>query len=225
MGESLIRTSNPLQHAAELALPVLRDAIAQRGMARLAVPGGSVARISGLLREALGEDWKRVRLTWIDERCVDFDHADSNRGQAYRAGYLSDDDPPLQELPLWLDDETPARAQARVQAKLERDFGNRLDVVVYGLGEDGHLASLFPGHPAMFARDRITHVPDSPKPPPARMTMTFALLRAAGRALLVVSGEAKRAALERVVSGDPELPANILPELTIVTDLDVGEAA
>src|SRR5690606_11776660 len=98
------------------------------------------------------------------------------------------------------------------------------DLVIYGMGEDGHLASLFPGHPALFAKGRVAHVPDSPKPPPERMTLTFDLLRAAGRALLVVTGEAKRPALQRVLAGDPELPANILPELTIVTDLEVGEA-
>lgn len=222
MGESIIKTKDPVGRAAEVAVDRLRESIVARNSARFAVSGGSSSKVTGLVREKLSaEEWGKVRLTWIDERCVSFDDPESNRGQAYRAGFLSADRKPLQELPLWLDDETPERAIARVRKALEDDFGNGLDVVFYGLGEDGHIASIFPGKPATYQKGKVALVTDSPKPPAQRMTLLFDILRTAKHALLVVSGESKREPLQRVVSGDTDMPANILPELTIVTDLEL----
>lgn len=222
MGESIVKTEDPVGRAAQYAADRLREAIALRNCARFAISGGSSAKVTGLVREKLGaEAWGRVRLTWIDERCVPFADPDSNRGQAYRAGFLSEEEKPLQEVPLWLDDETPKQAIARVEKAIGDDFEDGLDVVFYGLGEDGHIASIFPGKPATYQRGTIALVPDSPKPPAQRMTLLLELLRTAAHAFLVVSGESKREALQRVVSGDTSMPANILPELTIVTDLEL----
>lgn len=225
MGESLVKTKEPVAHAAGLVVDSLRKCLATSPSVRFAVSGGSSAKVTGLVRESLtAEEWGKVRLTWIDERCVPFDDADSNRGQAYRAGFLSAEQKPLQELPLWLDGETPDRAVSRVRKALEDDFGNGLDVVFYGLGEDGHIASIFPGQPATYLKGKVAVVSDSPKPPAQRMTLLFDILRTAKHAFLVVGGESKRAPLQRVVSGDTDMPANVLPELTIVTDLELQTA-
>ena len=70
----------------------------------------------------------------------------------------------------------------------------------------------------------IATLDDSPKPPPQRVTLTYEILRTSRAQVLVASGEGKRAALERVLSGDPLAPANALPELTLVTNLKLGAA-
>jgi len=225
VGEGLIVTADPLSKAAELLAHAIRASVAEKGGCRFAVTGGSAARALGLAIPSIpNEDWKRVALTWIDERRVPFDSPESNRGEAYRQGWLSKDRPPAFELPLWLDDDTPAKAVKRVSAAIDQHFKSRLDVAFFGIGPDGHIASLFPGHPARFVKGPVTTLDDSPKPPPQRITLTYEFLRTSRVNILVGMGEEKRAALERVVSGDPLAPANALPELTIVTDIDLKRA-
>jgi 6-phosphogluconolactonase len=162
--------------------------------------------------------WGRLRLTWVDERCVPFLDPDSNRGGAYRDGQLDPSDPPGLELPLYLDGETPVEACARVAAALRERFDGGLDALLLGMGEDGHIASLFPGRP--FERvggPPVFPVPDSPKPPRRRITLALSLLAAAESAVLLASGAGKREALERLAAGDPALPASALLSLTVVS--------
>ena len=222
MGERLIVTATPVDEAARLVVAAIQESIAEKSGARFAVAGGSAARALGVVVNALPADvWSRVALTWVDERRVPLDSPHSNRGDAYRHGWLSKDRPAGFELPLWLDDETPERATKRVRIALEDKFASRLDVTLLGIGEDGHIASLFPGHLARFAKGPVALVEDSPKPPPQRITLTYEILRKSKAHVLLAMGESKRAALTALLSGDPLAPANALPDLTIVTDLDV----
>ena len=89
------------------------------------------------------------------------------------------------------------------------------------MGADGHVASLFPDREAPRA-GCVAFVPDAPKPPPRRITLTRAALATARHILLVAVGEEKRAALDRLCAGDPRLPATGLPGLVVVTDLDLA---
>jgi 6-phosphogluconolactonase len=187
---------------------------------RLAIPGGSALAALKVARAALGSTWARVRLTWVDERCVPFASAESNRGAAYRGGALTREAPPAAELLLYEDGEAAEDAVRRVERAIDARFDAGLDVLLLGMGEDGHIASLFPGRSSP-AGARVEHVSASPKPPPDRITLTRALLDTARSAILLVSGEAKREALERLVAGDPSLPAHGLPGLDVVTDLDL----
>jgi len=204
------------------AAGVLADAVAAvdraRGGARLAVPGGSALAVLGPARRALGTRWRRVRLTWVDERCVPFADPESNRGEAYRTGALDPADPPFAELPLYLDGEPGADAVTRVEAGVDPLFAGGLDVLLVGMGPEGHIASIFPGWQAPRGA-RAAFVQRSPKPPPERITLTPALLSMASAAVLVLSGAAKRPALERVVANDPAMPVTALRGLTIVTDI------
>jgi 6-phosphogluconolactonase len=104
---------------------------------------------------------------------------------------------------------------------LEDGFDGGLDVVLLGLGEDGHSASLFPGR--AWPGAAVHAVEDSPKPPPGRITLGLGLLAAAPVAVLLALGEAKAPALRRLLRRDPALPASALPRLTVVTDLPSGE--
>ena len=121
-------------------------------------------------------------------------------------------------LPLFLDGEEGERAVARVAAVLSSDFDGALDAILLGMGEDGHVASLFPGRPAP-EEAMVAHVTASPKPPPERVTLTRPFLATARHAVLLACGEGKRSALERLGRGDPSLPAHGLRGLTVVTDL------
>lgn len=188
---------------------------------RLAIAGGSAAAAMQHVLAALpAETRRRLRLTWADERCVPVADRESNRGAAQRAGLLPTDN--ATTLPLWHDDDTPDAALARVTADFNRDFEGGLDVALLGIGEDGHVASLFPGHPALADTQPVAHITDSPKPPPARMTLTLPVLRAAHCVLLAL-GEGKRAALTRLRRGDPSIPAGMLAHLIVFTDLELEE--
>jgi 6-phosphogluconolactonase len=216
----LVVSGEPVRAAAAAVVAAVRAADRRTGP-RLAVPGGSAAKAIRPVRDALSAAgiWHRVRLTWVDERCVPFDSEDSNRGAAYRAGFLDAGAPPGTEVALFADEESPDDAVVRVRSRLASAFDGALDVALLGMGEDGHIASLFVGRGD--AEGPVAHVPDSPKPPPSRITLTRAFLRTASRSVLLATGEQKRAALTRLVRGDDTLPASGLPELTIVTDLEM----
>jgi len=179
---------------------------------RLAIPGGLA---SSALDRASIHAWDHLRLTWVDERMVPFDHPDSNRGGAWRADLLT---APGLELPLVRDGESPEAAASRASAALRTAFGNGLDVLLLGLGEDGHLASLFPGQ-VWHGPNPVLIVRNSPKPPALRLSLSLPFLQTAPRAILLATGEAKRRALGRLLNGDPALPGTHLADLDVVTDL------
>lgn len=207
--------------AAEAVLAALVRADAASGRSRLAIPGGSAVVVMRAVLAGLPEAARRrLHLTWVDERCVPLADKESNRGAAARAGLLPGDC--AVTLPLWWDDVSAGVALGRASAGLREQFADGLDVALLGLGEDGHIASLFPGRAARAGT--VAHVPDSPKPPAERMTLTLATLQRAGLCVLLVLGEGKRAALERLRRGDPRLPGSALERLRVYTDLDVEEA-
>jgi 6-phosphogluconolactonase len=218
-----IEASNPVDAATERLMESLEVVIEARGEARLAISGGSVARVVGDLRRAMGAKWECVALTWVDERCAPLDHADSNRGAAYRDGQLDRSDPCGFELGLFLDGETPDQAVTRVDSSLLDRFDGALDVNLLGMGEDGHVASLFPGKGWEGPR-RAIHISDSPKPPLNRISMTRSMLATARLHLLLAMGEGKRDSLRRLRFEDPALPATGLAGLEVVTDQSVEEA-
>jgi 6-phosphogluconolactonase len=142
----------------------------------------------------------------------------SNRGEAHRLGHLDAEDPPALELPLYLDGETGAQACLRVGAALASDFGGGLDVLLLGLGEDGHSASLFPSR-RPWPEVSVLAVEDSPKPPLGRVTLGLTMLKTARVTVLIALGSAKAPALRRLLQRDPELPASVLEGLAVVTDV------
>jgi 6-phosphogluconolactonase len=215
----LVRAGDPVESAGALLADGVLAVDRERGATRLAIPGGSALPALAAAQRRLGDAWRRVLLTWVDERCVPLAHRESNRGAAYRAGLLGADRAPRRELPLYLDGERGDEAVARVELALTEIFDDALDVLLLGMGEEGHVASLFPGwSPPPGAR--VAFVASSPKPPPQRVTLTRRALLTARCAILVATGEAKRAALRRLLGGDPLLPAQGIPGLTVVTDLD-----
>lgn len=225
---ALVVDPAPFERAAELLTRVIESVLVERGSVRLAIPGGSALEAAVRARSTLGDRWRSVSLTWVDERCVSFADPESNRGTAARSGLFEatasgDPEPgsarsPARVLPLFRDGESPPAAIARVEQALASGFGDALDVVLLGMGADGHVASLFPGRAEVWP-GRVVHVADSPKPPSDRISLTRAFLATARHVILVAAGASKREALRRLLAGDEALPAHGLEGLVVVTDL------
>lgn len=238
---TVVVTQDPIGEAAALLADALHRVLAQQDTARLAIPGGSALAAAPAAQARVGEDWSRIALTWTDERCVAKTDPASNWGEAERLGLCGRDPEtgvpdsasqpaahPAAMLPLYLAPETPRAAASRALDDWEAVFRGAIDIALLGLGEDGHIASLFPAAAAPDASPRpfesrrhasIFHVEDSPKPPADRITLSIDALATAQRSILVVQGESKRVAAARLVSGDVALPATHLPNLTLITDL------
>jgi len=228
----LIVSSEPITRAAEMLTEMLSSLALEKEFVRLAIPGGSALEVAVRSRTALEQQWSRIALTWVDERCVPEEDPESNRGAAARSGLLgskkttesiamSSGFDPIIVLELYADGETPEQAALRSAGELRENFGNGIDVSLLGMGGDGHIASLFPGR-SHSTQKSVVHVLDSPKPPSDRITLTRHTLETARFSLLVAVGESKRKALTRLISGDTGLPAWGLPGLVIVTDLDLA---
>jgi 6-phosphogluconolactonase len=200
-----------LEAAARAVVTALNMTLATRASARLAVAGGSAVPVLKRVRELAPAQWPRVCLTWVDERRVAHADAASNIGAAARAGVL---DAPAARctLPLILDDElaSPERACTRIAAAVAKDFDGALDVTLLGLGEDGHIASLFPGMAWDAGDAPVFLIDNAPKPPPARITLSRAFIASASTHVVYAVGAGKRDAITRTRAGDAALPLTTL---------------
>jgi 6-phosphogluconolactonase len=172
--------------------------------------GGSTALIFlGALRDA-SVDWSHITLYWADERAVPPDHPDSNYGLAERLllSPLGGRAPQAVRMPA----ELPDLAQAAAQ--YDRALPAALDLLILGVGDDGHVCSLFPNHPVLNVRDtRVAAIENSPKPPPRRLTLTMPYVVSSRRIWIVALGARKLPVLQQAVSRQ-----------TITTPLDMVTA-
>jgi 6-phosphogluconolactonase len=185
-----------------------RQALAARGRFSLALSGGSVAEafFPRLARVAL--DWPRTDVFWGDERAVAPSDTDSNYGRA-RALWFQPAGIPRERLHRMEADAADLFAAARAYAELlEQRLGTppRLDLVLLGVGPDGHVCSLFPGHPLLREEQRwVAALEDAPKPPPRRMTLTLPTL-AAARLVVIAALDAAKAPALRAAREQPDSP-------------------
>lgn len=181
---------------AQIFVKCVEEHARRAGGFSLALPGGSVAEAFCPALAAAGVDWKRADLFWCDERAVPSDHQDSNFRVANEL-LLRRVDVPAERIHRMPADAADLDAAA---ASYEREIlgipgGHGFDIVLLGVGPDGHVCSLFPGHPALEEASRLVlAIEDSPKPPPRRLTLTLPALR---NAFLVAAafGESKSAAI------------------------------
>ncbi len=200
--------------AAAFLLAEMRAAIAARGFCRLALSGGNTPRRinAELVKQAGDFPWNHVQITFGDERCVPPDHADSNYRMA-RETLLETAAIPegnVFRIRGEIDPEEAARDyEARLAAVAARVGESRYvhDLLLLGLGEDGHTASLFPGSPALAETDRNVIPATGPKPPPQRITMTFPLLNAARHIVFLAQGAAKLPLIDEILAGTGDYPA------------------
>lgn len=214
---------------AEALYTFLDEAAARRGRATLAIPGGRspgpvltalAGMCSGFVRE-------RLHLLWLDERAVPLGHADRNDAPtlaAWRAGGALPAF--VHPMPAERADLDAAAADYADQLKAATGGDGVLDVCLIGIGEDGHLASLFPNHPGLKELAEVFAVHDSPKPPPRRLTLSLPVLHRARRHVVIALGAAKGVIAKRAVGGpDPAIPVSLLPRDRTVWYLDDAAAA
>ncbi|GIJ47419.1 6-phosphogluconolactonase [Virgisporangium aliadipatigenens] len=199
--------------AARLAV-TLADAQAVRGTASVVLTGGGIAaKLYSALRDAPyrdAVDWSRVDFWWGDERFLPTGDPERNETQARAALLDALPVPPenIHAMPATdgPDGGDPDAAAARYAAALAGPF----DVVLLGVGEDGHVASLFPGHPEVDITDlTVSAVRDSPKPPPTRITLTLPVLTSAREVWLVAAGAGKAEAVASALSDGPVPAARV----------------
>jgi 6-phosphogluconolactonase len=224
--ETLVRVSpdaEVLAQAAAARLVVrLVDAQAERGLASVVLTGGRTAeRIYLALRDSPARDavdWRRVDVWWGDERFLPAGDPERNETQA-RAALLDalPLDParvhPMPASDLGLDPETAAAQYAETLAAAARPGTARLphfDLLLLGVGEDGHVASVFPEHPVAYETRPVAGVRGSPKPPASRITLTLPALNTAEEVWLLASGPEKASAVGMALvghAGPVQLPA------------------
>ncbi len=191
--------------AAEWIADRIHEIIAGEGRCALALAGGETPRpVYCLLAKSEFSrhiDWQKVEFYFGDERCVPPDHPDSNYRMAYETLFSSLHIAPVQVHRI--EAERPDRDQAA--ADYDAILPQRLHLILLGMGEDGHTASLFPGSPALDEHVRRVVVVQGSKPPPWRITITPPVIAAAENVLVMVSGEQKAPVIARAL-GAPHNP-------------------
>ena len=186
----------------------LADAQAAGGRPQIALTGGAIAddihREVARLAPDSDVDWSQVVVWWGDERFVEPGSPDRNAGQA-RAAFLDAvgvDAANVHEMPSTADAEDVETGAASYSATVREQGSGEFDIVMLGIGPDGHVASLFPGFDQLDVRDQITvGVTGSPKPPPERISLTFAALNRARSVWFLVSGDGKAEAVAAALGG------------------------
>ncbi len=200
--ETLART------VAEQLLDLLGSIQAAGRVPSIALTGGTIAAeiyraVAQLDSKAV--DWTQVDFWWGDERYVPADSSDRNdRGVELDLLDVVGADPARVHAMPAADEAhvDVAAAAAAYGQELRTQGGGEFDLVLLGLGPDGHVASLFPGFPQLDAADIAVPVTDSPKPPPERVTLTFPALNRAREVWFVVSGEDKADAVARALADE-----------------------
>lgn len=197
--------------AAERLLDKLIELQADGRVAQLCLTGG---RIALSLYARLGElvadselDPSRLELWWGDERFVPTDDPERNAGPtlALLARHFALDPARTHPMPS-ADGVVDAAASAATYAKELGD--TRFDLCLLGMGPDGHVASIFPGHPSTEPNTQpVIGVSDAPKPPAERISLTIPTLNTSEEVWFLVSGQEKGPALSRALAGDTDLPA------------------
>lgn len=189
----------------------LAIAVAERLTARLAaiqasgttpsvvLTGGTIAIAVYEAIEGTGVDWRHVDFYWGDERFVPAGHEDRNDQQA-RDAFLTRLGVPDDHLHAMPAHDCSLSAAEAADAYAGEIPDAPFDIVLLGMGPDGHVASLFPGFAQLHEHERrVVEVFDSPKPPPVRISMTFPTLNNAASVWFLVSGEGKAEAVARAL--------------------------
>ena len=175
----------------------------RRGAFTIAIPGGSVARVCFSRLATLALDWSMVDFFWVDERAVSQTDAESNYRLA-RELWLEPAGVPAGRVHRMMGEAADVERAARDYAdKLKAIAGDppRIDYVLLGVGEDGHVASLFPGHPALLDQGPVLAIEDAPAPPPRRLSLSLPVLVSAAQVVMVAFGKTKARVMAEV-AGD-----------------------
>lgn len=213
------RCADPAELAETVAHALLERLVAiqrEGRMPQIVLTGGSIAdrihRATADRAGGSGVDWTQVVWWWGDERFVASDSAERNARQARHSlldvvGALPEQ---IHEVPAREEAADPDAAAVAYAREIDVHGGDTFDLVMLGVGPDGHVASLFPGSAQLAETDRLcVGVTGSPKPPPERVSLTFPALNRARSVWFVVSGTDKADAVARALTEPPPLVADL----------------
>ena len=208
----LIVASGPAElarQAAEWLGLEVTSAIAERGSCALGLAGGRTPQpVYGELAAGSSIDWSKVSVFFGDERAVPPDHPDSNYLTVHQA-LLSRVPIPSGNIHRMEAERADREAAAR---EYERALPARLDVLLLGMGPDGHTASLFPGSAALDERHRLVLPVLGSKPPAERLTITPPVIEAARKVAVIATGACKALMVARAIEG-PLAPKSVPVQL------------
>ncbi len=222
-----------IERSLQLVLKKMMTAVNERGICTIVLSGGSTPKP---LYEAIATQdlpWDKIHVFWGDERYVPATHADSNEGMA-RSAWLSKVPIPEGNIhPMPTDEPEPAMAAQKHEIQLHEFFKTSeeafpvFDIVLLGMGDDGHTASLFPHTSALKVRDRLIAVGNKDGQP--RLTFTVPLINHARCVFFIVAGASKQPALAQVFTeagDDSTYPSRLIQpagELYWLLDQSAGE--
>jgi 6-phosphogluconolactonase len=218
----LIATPDAAQAAIEASGRItksIHEAIRDRGTATVALSGGSSPLDAYRLLAKATIDWNKVHVYWVDERAVPPTHDRSNYGQAEKALLEPAGIPAANihrmrgEAPELATAASDYESELRETVKAKLGGLPSLDLLVMGIGDDGHTASLFPGDRTMYVTDKLVAAVPATAEREARLTLTTPMLENARSSVVIVLGKGKHAALERIwaTSGDlDETPGRVI---------------
>jgi 6-phosphogluconolactonase len=214
MARHVIRTKDLVADAADLILEQARKAIAERNEFRIALSGGNTPRPVYARLAVIGHDlpWELSRITFGDERCVPPDDPESNFRMA-KETLLAPAAVPEKSILRMRGEIDPQIAVHEYQDAIDRmanECGEpiyRHDLILLGMGDDGHTASLFPGTAALEETTRRVVANFVPKLNTWRLTFTFPLINQARHVMFLVGAGKDPKLIERVLQGDREFPA------------------
>lgn len=207
------------QAATQTILNAAREAIADRGVFRIVLAGGSTPRNVYQLLRAADATWAAWHIYFGDERCLPPEHTERNSLMAQEAwlNHVAIPQRQIHTIPAELGAQAAAERYAR-----DLDNVDKFDLVLLGLGEDGHTASLFPNHDWSAATAAALPMHNAPKPPPDRVSLSAQRLSAARAVLFLVSGKSKQQAINDWRAGKPLPAAAITPPNGVDVYLDAA---
>jgi 6-phosphogluconolactonase len=231
MSVEVVRTKNFVRDAAAWILERGREALASRGEFRIALSGGNTPRpiYAELAKSSPQLPWEQILITFSDERCVPPTDRESNFRMA-REAWFAPGNVPERSILRMAGEKEPAVAASEYEEELNaRTAPGELifshDLILLGLGDDGHTASLFSGTPALEEKQRAVIDNFVPKFDSWRLTFTLPLINAARHVCFLVNAGKPPELIEAVLRGDSRYPAaRVRPEAGRVTWI-LGEAA
>ena len=215
MNREVIRTRNFASDAANFIVDHARKAVAERNEFRIALSGGNTPRPIYERLAIIGRDlpWESIRITFGDERCVPPDDSQSNFRMAREALFIPAAVPEKSIMRMHgeIDPEISAQQYENQLDLLAAQRGEEIyqhDLILLGLGDDGHTASLFPGTAGLEERERRVIANFVPKFSSWRLTFTFPLINHAREVCFLANATKSAELIERVLRGDPQLPAS-----------------
>uniref|UniRef100_A0A0D9X187 Probable 6-phosphogluconolactonase n=2 Tax=Leersia perrieri TaxID=77586 RepID=A0A0D9X187_9ORYZ len=208
---------------AEYISQVSEISVKERGYFAIALSGGPLVSFLGKLCEAPYNktlDWSKWYIFWSDERAVAKNHAESNY-KLTKEGFLSkvpilnghvysiNDNATVEDAATDYEFAIRQLVKVRTIGVSESNDCPKFDLILLNMGFDGHVASLFPNHPALELKDDwVTYITDSPQPPPERITFTLPVINSASNIAIVATGDNKSEAVRLAISDNADGPDN-----------------